>query len=75
MRDLDAVHWRRSVEGYSGVGIAKTVQTVEGRWCLLKCVHDLSDFELALLIVDQVKGTAKDELDFEINDIMGLVRQ
>ena len=39
---------------------------------LIKCFHNPSDSELALLIVDQVKGSAKDALDIlQINDSMG----
>ena len=37
-----------------------------------KCFPDLSDSELALLIVKQVRGTAKGALDIlGINDIVG----
>ena len=40
--------------------------------CLLGCFHSLTDSPLAVFIVSQVKGTAKDALDIlEINDIMG----
>ena len=40
--------------------------------CLAKCFHDLSDSEPALLIAEQVKGTAKDVLAIcEINNMMG----
>ena len=56
---------------YSGVGAAKQYKLWKRSVCLLNCLHDVSDSELALLIVAQVKGTATDALDIiETNDTM-----
>ena len=60
------------LQEYSSVGAAKQYKLWKRSVCLLNCLHDVSDSELALLIVAQVKGTATDALDIiETNDTMG----
>ena len=47
------------LEEYSVVRAAKQYKLWKRLVCPVKCYHDLSDSELALLTLEQVKGTSK----------------
>ena len=72
-RDQGRRKWAQiRLEDCSCVGTGKHYKLWTRSAYLLLCFHDLPDSELALLIVVQVKGTAKDALDIlQINDNVG----